>query len=490
MRRAVLLLLLVACGFWLASCKVGPKYKRPTAPLPAAFKEPPPDSYKEAGFWNEAEPQDAAIKGKWWEVFQDPILNNLEEKVDISNQTVADAEARFRGARAAITVAKAGLYPTVSINPSVTTAHAGMSTTSNRIGLGGGGTLTIYEIPVDFAYEADVWGRVRSGVDSNVATAQASSADVETARLSAQAELAFDYFQLRGLDEQVRLFETTIVDFQRALDLTVKRHNQGIASGVDVAQAETQLESARAQAIDLAVLRAQSEHAIAILIGEPPADLTIVRKPTTLEPPVIAIGLPSELLQRRPDVAGAERRMAAANSQIGVAKAAQYPSITFNASGGFVGTTLANILSAPSRFWSLGPSLAETLYDAGALKAMTAETVAGYDSTVAVYRQSVLTALQDVEDNLASIRILAQESVQQDLATKAAQLASELALNRYRGGITSYLEVITAQQAALNNERASVIVQTRRMTSTVSLIKALGGGWDVSNVPSPARLRH
>ena len=453
----------------LTSCSVGPKYKTPPAPVPPNFKET-------AG-WKQAQPQDDVLREKWWELFGDPQLNALEEQVNVSNQTIAVAEAQFRAARAAIGIVRSGLFPELNVGATALTSRT--SGSSNRFS---------YVLPLQLSYEADVWGRIRQSVEAQVAGAQASAADIETVRLSIHAELAFDYFALRGLDEQQRLYDATVTAFEQALQLTTNRYNQGVVSGVDVAQAQTQLETARAQWIDLGVARALLEHAIATLIGEPPVELTIASGTLVSEPPAIPIGLPSDLLERRPDIASAERRVALANAQVGVATAAFFPTITLNGTGGLQSSGLGGLLSFPSRFWSIGPSLVQTIFDAGQRKSIKAAALAAYDSTVATYRQSVLTAFQEVEDNLAALRILAEENAQQDIAVQSAQRSLDLANNRYRGGVTSYLEVITAQDALLENQRTAIGIRVRRMAASVLLVKGLGGGWSASQIPSSKTL--
>jgi NodT family efflux transporter outer membrane factor (OMF) lipoprotein len=471
---------LLAISILGAACAVGPNYRKPSTAMTAGFKEAPP-----AG-WKTAQPQDGVLRGKWWEAFSDPALNALEEQVAVSNQSLAQAEAQFRGARAAVAAARAGLFPTVTAGAQVTTSRGSTSRNSSTSGTSQSGTATIYQVPIDFTWEADLWGRVRRDIEANVANAQASAADVEALRLSLQAELAVDYFQLHGLDEQRRLLESTVADYQQALQITVNRHNQGVASGADVAESQTQLETARAEAIDLGVARSQLEHAIAILTGKAPADLTIAQAAIAAPPPVIPVAVPSELLERRPDIAAAERRVAAANAQIGVATAALFPSLGLSASGGFESTTLAKLFSLPNRFWSLGPSLLATVFDAGRRRAAIAEAEANYDATVAGYRQNVLTAFQDVEDNLAALRILADEAVQQNAATAAAERSLALTRNRYQAGIATYLEVITAQNAAFVNQRNTVDLRVRQMTASVNLIRALGGGWTAGELPATA----
>lgn len=480
MRRRAAWLVLPLMISLLDGCKVGPKYRVPLSPSTPAFKEPPPSNYKENGEWKPADPQDAAVRENWWEAYGDPLLSDLESRVNVSNQNIAGAEARFRSARAAIRVTKAGLFPAVTIGANTTTSQ-NASSFVNRGGVGGTGSF--FQIPIDLTWEADLWGRLRRAVENNVDLAEASAGDLETIRLSMHSELALDYFQLRGLDEEMKLFQASIAAYEDALQLTMNRYNQGIASGLDVSLAQTQLETTRGQSIDLGVQRAAFEHAIAVLVGKPPAELTIAAVDTTLQPPAIPPGLPSELLERRPDVAAAERRAAAANAQIGVAKAAYYPRLTFSAVAGLESSVLGNLLSLSNRFWSLGPAFAQTLFDAGARKGLTQEAEANYDAAVAVYRQSILMAFQDVEDSLAALRILSEESAQQDVAIASSQRSLDLSFNQYRGGITTYLTVITAQNALLANQRAGVAIQARRMQSSVLLIKALGGGWNVRAIP-------
>jgi NodT family efflux transporter outer membrane factor (OMF) lipoprotein len=474
----------LVCFGLLSACAVGPNYKKPSVEVPPAFKEQPPPGV-EPGSWKPAQPQDAARRGKWWETFGDPQLNALEEQVAVSNQTLAQAEAQFRGARAAVQGARAALFPIVTAGASVTNSRGSAGRASSAAGgAGSSGTSTLYQVPIDVSWEADVWGRVRRQIEANVASAQASAADVEAVRLSLEAELAVDWFQLHGLDQQRQLLDTAIAGYEKTLQININRHDQGVASGADVAQAQTQLETTRAQAIDLGVARAELEHAIAVLTGKPPADLTIPQAPLGVAPPAIPVELPAELLERRPDVAAAERRVAAANAQIGVATAAYFPSLTLSASGGFASSTLANLFSLPNRFWSIGPSLLATVFDAGRRRAVTAQAQAAYDANVAAYRESVLTAFQNVEDNLAALRILSDEATQQSAAVAAAERSLTLAQNRYNGGITSYLEVITAENAALANERTAVDLAVRRLIASVNLVKALGGGWSADQLPS------
>jgi NodT family efflux transporter outer membrane factor (OMF) lipoprotein len=472
---------------FLGACAVGPNYKRPAVQIPAVYKEAVSDAGNEAEGWKKAQPGDERVRGNWWELFNDAQLSALEERVNISNENIKSAEAQFRQARALVRGARSGYFPTVTTTPSITTIHPSEGQSARQIAQVG--TYTSFVLPVDFSYEADLWGRVRRTVEGSQAAAQASAADLETIRLSMHAELAADYFQLRALDQEKQLLDSTATAYERALELTTNRYKGGIASQADVAQAETQLETTRAQAVDVGVLRAQLEHAIATLIGETPSTFSIQPQIRSLSPPSIPVGLPSQLLERRPDIAGAERRLAAANAQIGLARAAYFPAVNFSASAGFASTSIADWLSWPDRLWSLGPALAQTLFDGGRRRAVTEQAKAGYDATVAAYRQVVLTAFQEVEDNLAALRILADEAQQQETAVKAANRSLGVSMTRYKGGITTYLEVINAQAAVLANERTLVDVWQRRMVASVSLIKALGGEWNASQLPTTQDLK-
>jgi NodT family efflux transporter outer membrane factor (OMF) lipoprotein len=470
----------------LAGCAVGPKYARPSALAPPMYKEEPPPDFKEHEGWKLAAPADETLRGKWWEIFKDPQLNALEEQVNVSNQNLAQAEAQYRAARAAVHVARAGRYPTVTGGVLTTGSHQ----SANR-GVGRGftvGTQSDSQIPFNFSYEADIWGRVKSTIDASVANAQATAAELETMRLTLHAELAADYFQLHGLDAEKKLLDSTVEAYGKALQLTINRYNQGVVSQVDVVQARTQMETVQSQATDTQIARSQFEHAIAILTGKPPSELTISEAPLAVSPPVIPGLLPSALLERRPDIAASERLVAAANAQIGVAKAAFYPSVILSASAGLESSSFIEWFTWPSRFWSIGPTLVQTLFDGGRRKAVSEQVQAQYDGTVATYRQSVLTAFQEVEDSLSALRILERESREQAAAVKSAERSLELANNRYKGGITTYLEVITAQNLALGDESAAVQIQTRRMTASVQLVKALGGGWNAADLPPAADL--
>lgn len=476
LRRALALTLaLLAPG-----CAVGPNYVKPATVPPAAFKE----ASVEPSEWKLAQPGDAFPRGSWWKIYGDPGLDALEEQVSPANQNVAQAEARYRAARAAVRQTRADFYPTVTGAASVTRARAlatrsapdGTTTTSPV-------TTTLYGASADASWELDVWGRVRRSVESSVASAEAAAADLEGVRLSMQAELAVDWFQLHGYDAQKELLETNITAQARALHLTQNRHDQGVVSGVDVAQAETLLETTRAQAIDIGIARAQTEHAIAVLVGKAPADLTIPPAKIGVAPPAIPGLLPSELLERRPDVAAAERRTASANALIGVAIAAYFPKLSLDASAGFLSSTLSKLFSAPAFVWSVGPSALATLFDAGRRRAVTAQRRAEYDEAVGAYRETVLTAFQEVEDQLVALRLLAREEAQEAAAVAAAERSLKLAESRYEGGITTYLEVVTAQSVALANERTAVDLLTRHMTASVNLVRALGGGFEKGKTP-------
>jgi NodT family efflux transporter outer membrane factor (OMF) lipoprotein len=457
----------------LSGCLSGPRYSRASVPTPPEYKEVPPD-------WKTAQPSDQMVRGKWWEVFHDAQLNDLEEKISVSNQNLKAAQAQFLQARAQVRSSRADYYPTVTVDPSATRIRQSKNRPLKS-------TTTAYTdlvLPVDVSYEPDLWGRIRRTVEVSREDAQASAADLESVSLSLHAELALDYFELRSLDAESRLLDSTVDAFAKALQLTQNRYQGGIASAVDVAQAQTQLETTRAQAIDLHVQRAQNEHAIATLIGEPAPTFSLAVSPTLDPPPVIPTGIPSQLLERRPDIAAAERRMAAANAQIGVARTAYYPLLNLTGGGGFEGTTLANWFSGPSILASVGASAATTVFDGGRRRALNEQAQAAYDQNVAAYRQTVLNAFQEVEDNLSALRILQDEASTQDAAVAASQHSLELSTNRYKGGVSNYLEVITAQNLALGDQRAAVDILRRRVAAAVLLIKALGGGWNASQLPT------
>jgi len=453
---------------------VGPKYHQPVVQAPPA--------YKEIGDWKPAQPNDQNLGGAWWTIFQDPQLNALEEQVNVSNQNLKAATAQYRQARAVLRYYRADYYPTVTVGPSATRTRVSANAPTNSILRGT--TYNDFVLPFDVSYQADVWGRVRKNVESYREQAQASAADLATVNLSMHADLAVDYFQARSLDSEERLLNSTVKDYEQALDLTQSRFQGGIASEVEVEQAMTQLQTVRAEAVDVGVLRAQYEHAVAILIGKPPAEFSLPPLPLTAPPPHIPIGLPSDLLERRPDIASAERLVASANAQIGVARTAYYPMINLGASGGFESSAITTLINGPSGLWSIGLSAVETVFDAGRRHALNDQARAAYDYQVAAYRENVLSGFQQVEDNLAAVRILEHEAQVQDEAVTAAQNSLNLSVIRYKGGVTSYLEVITAQSAALSDEVTAVNILGRRMANTVLLIQALGGGWDRSSLPA------
>jgi NodT family efflux transporter outer membrane factor (OMF) lipoprotein len=458
-----------------SGCAVGPNYHTPVAETPQA--------YKEEGNWKPAQPDDQHLGGDWWTIFQDPQLNALELQVNVSNQNLREAEAQYRQARAVVRYSRADYYPTVTAGPSATREQLSANrpfSTAGTFDL----TQNDYVVPFDFSYQVDVWGRVRRTVESNREQAQASAADLATVNLSMHAALAVDYFQARSLDAQEQLLNATVKAYQDALDLNLNLFQGGIASEVEVEQARTQLQTTRAAAIDVGVLRAQYEHAVAILIGKPPAEFTLAPLPLTAPPPQVPITVPSDLLERRPDIAAAERRVAAANAQIGVAKSAYYPQINLGASGGFESSNITTLLQGPSGLWSFGLTSMVTIFDVGRRRALTDQALAAYDYQVAAYRESVLTGFQQVEDNLAAVRILENEAKVQEEAVAAAQRSLDLSVTRYKGGVTSYLEVTVAQSAALSDQVTAVNILGRRMSNTVLLIQALGGGWDRSALPA------
>jgi NodT family efflux transporter outer membrane factor (OMF) lipoprotein len=476
--------LLSMVTIFVAGCMVGPKYVKPNTPLAPEFKEQPPESFKESDGWKPAQPGDQGLRGKWWETFGDSQLNALEEQLTISNQDLKVAEARLRQARATIRFNRSQEFPTISTSPSIANERdsANQPYFTQSLVNNGVGAFTL---PIDFSYEVDLWGRVRRTVSASKEEAQASAADLQTANLSLHAELAVDYFELRSADVQEQLLDDTVTAYIAALKLTQSRFNGGAAPKSDVAQAKTQLDGARVQDTDVTVMRAQYEHAIATLIGKPPAEFSIMPSPkTALQLPAIPVGLPASLLERRPDIAAGERRVSEANDQIGIARAAFFPSLALGATAGFTGTSITNWFNWPSRFWAVGPQMSQTIFDAGRRRAVSEGATANYDGTVASYRQTTLTAFQEVEDNLAALRILEKEAQQQREATTSAEESLQLFTNRYEGGVDNYLQVITAQTVLLTNQRNDIDIQRRRMDASVFLVKAVGGGWDVSQLPS------
>ena len=479
----------------LGACSVGPDYVQPSAPAPA--------SYRESDAWKPAHPRDDMIRGKWWEMYRDPQLNALEAQVNINNQNVLMYEAQFREAAAAVKVARAAYFPTVTTSPTFTESYSGGgghggshgstgTGTGTTMGTGtatggsvttGGSTTSFYDLPTSASYLVDIWGQVRRNVEANTNTAQASFADLENARLSYQATLAEDYFQLLGLDAEKELLQTTLKSYQDYVTLTQNRYKSGIASQGDVAQAQSLLDATQVQLIDLGVSRAQYEDAIATLIGRPAPAFSIGYKPLNGFPPKIPAGVPSELLERRPDIAAAERRVASANATIGVNVAAYFPQLTLTGSTGTEAIELSELFSGPSFLWSVGPIIAQTLFNGGQTHGLVQEAEANYDATVATYRQTVLTAFQQVEDNLAGLRILQEESGAENAAVKSAQQSLDIASNQYKAGTEDYLFVITSQVTVLNDKINAVNLRTREMATSVLLVEALGGGWDVSRMP-------
>src|SRR5258706_3456434 len=462
----------------LPACTVGPDYVKPAVSVPANYKEAAADGTS----WKVAQPGDRASRGKWWTVYNDPLVTAFQDVMTSSNQDLRLAESRYRQARALVAGARSSYLPTVTAGASVSrfrNSGNAFGTPASNIG-----PANNFALPLDVSWELDVWGRVRRAVESSEASAQAFAADLETVRLSLQAELAVNYFLLRGIDSERQLLDVTLVAYRKAHELTVNRHEGGAASDADVAQAETQLRTAEAQALDLRVQRAQLQHAIAVLIGKTPAEFSMPQAGLDSLPPDLPLAMPSELLERRPDIASAERQMASANAQIGVAKAAFYPTISIGASAGFESSKASNWLDWPSRFWSIGPAAALTGFDAGRRRAVSDQAQAAYDGTVAAYRQTGLTAFQDVEDNLAELAILAEEAQAEELAVKAARRSVAQTTNRYQAGAASFLDVVVAQTFALANERAAVDIARRRMMASVRLVKAMGGDWSVADLPA------
>jgi NodT family efflux transporter outer membrane factor (OMF) lipoprotein len=472
---SVLLLMLTL----LEGCVVGPKYAKPTVPTA------PTDTFKELDGWKTAQPSDQKNRGKWWEIFDDPKLNTLEEQVSVSNQDLKVAEARFREARALVRFNRSAEFPTISTAPGISavrdSAHAPYLPATHNTG--------DFVLPFDLSYEVDVWGRVRRTVSAAREEAQATAGDLQTVNLSLHADLALDYFELRSADAQKQLLDDTVKAYADALQLTINRFDGGAAPKSDVAQAKTQLEAARVQQTDITVQRAQFEHAVAVLIGKPPSAFRLEPITSKFHPPDISVGVPSQLLERRPDIAAAERRVAEANDEIGIARAAFFPTIVLSATAGFEGDSITDWFTWPSRFWAVGPAMLQTIFDGGRRRATSQGALANYDATVAGYRQTALTAFQEVEDNLAALRILDQEAQQQTVATASAQESLQIFTNRYIGGADPYLQVLTAQTIALQNERNDVDILRRRMDASVLLIKALGGGWNVSELPQTVELR-
>jgi NodT family efflux transporter outer membrane factor (OMF) lipoprotein len=467
----------------LGGCSVGPPYHRPATDAPQAYKELTQAQFKDTDGWKVAAPQDDRIRGKWWELFGDAQLNALEEQVNGANQTVAVAYASFMQARALVKEAQAQYWPTLTVGAGVTRGR------SPATGALPASTSNDFSLPFDASWTPDLWGKVRNLVKGNIAAAQSSAADLANAQLTAQAELAVDYFELRSQDALIALTNDTVTAYTESLEVTRAQYETGIGSDEAVIQAQVQLQTTQVQATNLAIARAQYQHAMAVLVGQSASTFAVPVAQTTVQPPAVPFGVPSQLLERRPDVAADERLMAQANAQIGVADAAYFPTLTLSATAGFESASSATWLTWPSRFWSVGPSLSETIFDGGLRSATVAQYRAAYDQSVATYRQTVLTAFQQVEDNLASLRILSQEIAQQDLAVTLSQRYVTIATDRYKLGLDPYLDVITAQTSLFSNQQAAVTLRLQQLTASVQLIEAVGGGWDSSQLPSSGDIR-
>jgi NodT family efflux transporter outer membrane factor (OMF) lipoprotein len=473
----------------LSGCMVGPKYHTPPAVAqapPATYKESP-TQFQDTDGWKVAQPQDAMLHGKWWEIYNDPELNALEERLNIDNQNIKQFFANFMEARTLIAQARSELYPTVSVGPSYqrakTSANLGTSSVANP-----GRQSSVGSLPATVSWEPDLWGKVRNTIHEQQYNAQLSAADLENERLTEQASLATFFFEIRGQDALQVILNDTVEADKKALELTQAQYDTGVGDRISVVEAQNTLQNVQAQAINLGVARAQYEHAIAMLVGANASDFSIPVKPVSVTPPPIPIGLPSALLERRPDIAASERNMAAANAEIGIATAAYYPDLTLSASGGFESSTFKHLFDWPSRFWSIGPTVSETVFDAGLRRATVRQFVEVYNADVASYRQTVLTGFQQVEDALASVRILSQQLIQQQQAEASAQEFVTLEMARYQTGIDPYVDVVTAQTTLLTDRQSVASLRVQEMTASVQLIEALGGGWDRSQLPTPAQV--
>jgi NodT family efflux transporter outer membrane factor (OMF) lipoprotein len=483
----------------LSGCIVGPKYHAPTAtvqPPPATYKESPAQ-FTDSGDWKVAQPQDAMLHGKWWEIYNDAELNALEEQLNVNNQNIKQAFENFMEARTLVAQARSQLFPTIGTTPSYTRTRtsANLGSSSASAGSGGTGTATapqlqsqIFSLPAAASWEPDLWGKVRNTIREAQYNAQLSAADLENERLTEQASLAVFFFELRGQDALQRIFDETVEADKKSVDLSRARYETGVDDEISLVQAENALQTAQSEGTNLGIARAQFEHAIAVLIGANPSGFSIPVKPLNAAPPVLPVGVPSQLLERRPDVAASERSMAAANAQIGIAVAAYYPNLTLSAEGGFESSALKNLLAWPSRFWSVGPSLSETIFDAGLRRATVQQFITLYNADVAGYRQTVLTAFQQVEDSMAAVRILSKQIQQQIEAEKSGERFLELAKARYFTGVDTYLNVLVAQTTLLSDQQTLASLRTEAMTASVQLIEALGGGWDLSQLPTPAQV--
>ena len=473
----------------LAGCRVGPRYSLPpaTAQAPPPVYKESPTQHPESDAWHIAQPQDASLRGKWWEIYADAELSALEEQLSVDNQTIRQSYENYMAARTLIAQARSELYPSVGTSPGYTrsrpSVNTGAANTATTTNVGSSGLTTL---PLSVSWEPDLWGRIRNLISEEQYNAQVSAADLQNVKLTEQATLAVTFFEIRGQDALIKLYQETVAADQKALDLAKSRYETGVDDQISVVEAENTLQNAQSELTNLGVARAQYEHAIAALIGKTASDFSMPVKPLDAKPPAIPIGIPSELLQRRPDVAAQERAMAAANAQIGIAVAAYYPNLTLSASAGFESSTFKHLLDWPSRFWSVGPSVDETIFDAGLRRATVNQYIATYNADIAGYRQSVLTAFQQVEDYLAAVRILSQQIEQQKLAEKSAQQFVDLETGRYQTGIDPYVNVVTAQTTLLADQQTLTSLRTQNMTASVQLIEALGGGWDTSQLPSAA----
>jgi NodT family efflux transporter outer membrane factor (OMF) lipoprotein len=478
----------------LAGCVVGPKYHAPSAPVASTYKESPSNSPESAQEWKVASPQDALLRGKWWEIFNDPELNALEDQVDANNQTIAQAYENYMSARALVREARSQYYPTISTAPSVSRSR-GSSNLGSNVGTANGGGVTsggagisFFSLPFTASWEPDLWGRIRNTVNQQRYNAQVSAADLENVRLSQHSSVAQLYFEIRGQDSLQKLFDDTVAADQKTVDYAQAQYEVGVGDRISLVEAQSALQSAESAAINVGLSRAQFEHAIAVLLGKTPAEFSVPKKPLDASPPSVPVGVPSQLLERRPDVAAAERTMAAANAQIGIAYAAYYPTVTLSPTAGFESSSITTWFTWPSRFWSIGPTASETLFDAGLRRATVQQYVAMYNADVASYRQTVLTAFQQVEDYLAAERILSQQTAKQHEAVASAQEFFNLEFDRYQTGIDPYIDVLTAQNTLLSDQQTLANLLTQRMTSVVQLIAALGGGWEHSQLPSASQM--
>jgi NodT family efflux transporter outer membrane factor (OMF) lipoprotein len=477
-------------ALFLTGCTVGPKYHPPAATVqapPVTYKESP-TQFPNSGDWKVAQPQDAMLHGKWWEIYNDPELNALEDQLNINNENIKQFFENFIEARTLIAQARSQLYPTVSVAPAYNYSHASANLGKTVGTASAGASSTLASLPFEASWEPDLWGKVRNTIHEQQYNAQLSAADLENERLSEQASLAVFFFELRGQDALQKIFDETIDADQKSVDLTRARYETGVDDQISLVQAENALQSAQAAGTNLGIARAQFEHAIAVLIGATPSSFSIPVKPLNAGPPVIPVGVPSQLLERRPDIAGSERTMAAANAQIGIAVAAYYPNLTLTGESGFESSLIKNLLKWPSHFWSVGPSISETIFDAGLRRATVKQFEAVYSADVASYRQTVLTAFQQVEDSMAEVRILSKQIQQQIEAEQSAEQYLELAKARYFTGVDTYLNVLVAQTTLLTDQQQLASLRTQAMTSSVQLIEALGGGWDLSQLPTPAQV--